>query len=437
MTFPPDPQNSWRPPAIGKTLVNETQKEDERPPNTSPILRLVVVTLIIAALVTGANWEKICRRFIRAHKPEAVTSRASSRTISANVSLTDAATPSEMQATVASAPPLAQPSQAADVPEKTASPDRRYGVVVPREPEAEGSRGGNQLVNLTANRVLARIDAFTYWEGTQLHMNHAVLNPQWSQDGTELAWIVEGKWSPRAFTLLKIADGNVKWQLDVIPAVQQEILSKTRAGAPENYEAAKKWNAGNGSAFPDGFVVNVETPKDRLSLPLQCRVTLDSNPKGIPTAPTDLRASMNATIRDDRTIVFTDFAIDPGTIKSVSALSAWKAPTPAPPNSASGKWIGTLLSSPRRGGTVSRSDCVVVVDSTGRLKSIRVAGSNWHIISATNQNSRIDCTCLNRSTQDRWQVNFLPNGDKAVLLMQCRRGNELFASAAGNISRIR
>jgi len=330
MTFPSDPQNSWRPPPIGEKRVNETQKKNERPLNSRPILRLIIIAFVIAAVVAGANWKKISARFIRVQQSAPVTSPAPipQRSFPPHDVLINPASPTPAQLTVESPAPTTQPVQAAPatiidttrfwIPEKTMSPDRRYGIIVPREVETDNTRDGNQLVDLTTNKVLARIDASTYWEGTQLHMNHAVLNPQWSQDGTVLAWIIEGKWSPRAFTLLKIADGNVKWQLDVIPAVQQEILSKTRAAAAENYEAAKKWNAGNGSAFPDGFVVAIQTPKDRFSLPLQCRVALDSNPKRIPTAPTDLRASMNVTIRDDRTIAFTDFAIDPGTIRSLS-----------------------------------------------------------------------------------------------------------------------
>jgi len=64
-------------------------------------------------------------------------------------------------------------------------------------------------------------------------MNHGGIQPsRWSADGSLLLWEVAGKWSPRALVLLKIEDGKVKWQRNLLKTARQEILARTRKAAP-------------------------------------------------------------------------------------------------------------------------------------------------------------------------------------------------------------
>src|SRR5438046_143109 len=91
-----------------------------------------------------------------------------------------------------------------------------------------------------------------------IHVNREEILPaRWSPDGSLLLWEVDGKWSPSTLTLLRIENGKVKWALDVLRTVQQAILVCTRQVAPQKYAVAKKENKGNGTAFPDGFTINV------------------------------------------------------------------------------------------------------------------------------------------------------------------------------------
>ena len=74
--------------------------------------------------------------------------------------------------------------------------------------------------------------------------------------------------------------------------------------APKRYAAAKKQNAGNGSAYPDGFTVKV-TDSDQgdapLSLPLAISTALESDPKAIEDFPekAKLNSEMEAIVDPD------------------------------------------------------------------------------------------------------------------------------------------
>jgi hypothetical protein len=216
-------------------------------------------------------------------------------------------------------------SQGYAIPPITFSPDKRYAVTVPSMALRDGGNAHNQLVEVQSGRVLATINAETYAEDPNQHMNWATLNPKWSADSTVLAWVVEGKWFPRAFVLLKVQSGAVEKQVDVMQPTQAEILAKTKAAAPEKYEVAKAKNAGNGTAFPDGFVVNIETPPTGFSLPLRCRVLLDSDPKNMASPAEQLRAKMVAMIDADAALSFTDFQI---TAEQGNAVGAGEVPLP-------------------------------------------------------------------------------------------------------------
>ncbi len=184
------------------------------------------------------------------------------------------------------------------IPEGTLSPDKHYGVTVPVLAEhGDNDDPKNSLVDLKTGRVVAAIQANTGWD----RMNRGgVLPARWSPDSTILLWEVEGRFSPDALVLLKVADNQFAWQVDVLTTVQQAILIRTHQAAPVKYAAGKKWNNGSGSAYPDGFTVNVRAEGDKergkpeenvkgkpVSLPLRVHAELTSNPKGIEECPKD------------------------------------------------------------------------------------------------------------------------------------------------------
>ena len=178
------------------------------------------------------------------------------------------------------------------IPERTLSPDKRFGVLVPDEKRYDAG-GKNQLVEVGTGRVLAEIAG----EPGMERMNHGGVAPRWSADSSLLLWKVEGKWFPRAFVLIKLDDGKVQWQLNLLKTGQQEILGRAREAEPKKYAAAKKRNSGNGAAYPEGFTVDVTTDGEEnspIALPLPVNVTLTSNPKAIEDYPEN--AELNATL---------------------------------------------------------------------------------------------------------------------------------------------
>src|SRR5262245_2964532 len=94
--------------------------------------------------------------------------------------------------------------------------------------------------------------------------------------------------------------------------MQQEILARTRKAKPRKYAAAKKQNAGNGAAYPDGFTVSVTVAGEEgapLTFPLFLYARLESNPKEIENFPknAELKSKMYATMRADGKIVVKEF----------------------------------------------------------------------------------------------------------------------------------
>ena len=193
------------------------------------------------------------------------------------------------------------------------SPDKRYGVLAPDlDHYDDAATDQNKLVEVKTGRVLAVIQA----ETGMVHMNHGgILPSRWSTDGSLLLWKVDGKWCPRALVLLKIDNGEVKWQRNLLKTAQQEILARTRKASPKRYAAAKKQNAGNGSAYPDGFTVNV-TDSDQgdapLSLPLAISTALESDPKAIEDFPekAKLNSEMDAIVDPDGKFVVKNFHLE-------------------------------------------------------------------------------------------------------------------------------
>jgi hypothetical protein len=187
----------------------------------------------------------------------------------------------------------------------TRSPDHRYGVTVPG---LDTPNPQNSLVEIETGRVLAVIDANVGYE----RANHnSVLPSRWAKDDSLLLWEVEGKWCDTALVLLKLQDGAVAWQLNLLNAGQQAILARTKQAQPKKYLAAKEWNRGSGSAFPDGFTVDVVAEgneNEAPSLPLKVHVYLTSNPKSIERQDAvNLESRLDAVVDRDGKFRVTNF----------------------------------------------------------------------------------------------------------------------------------
>jgi hypothetical protein len=167
----------------------------------------------------------------------------------------------------------------------------------------------NKVVELRTHHTVALIQAEP---GYDRALNfHETAPPRWSPDSSFLLWKVNGKWNPDALVLLKIEQNQAKWQLDVLKTAQQAVLSRTRTAAPKQYAIAKKANAGNGRAFPDGFTVDVTTDgenSDTVSLPLVVHADLTANPKQIEGEP-NLVSHLDAIVTEDGKFVVKNFQL--------------------------------------------------------------------------------------------------------------------------------
>ena len=189
------------------------------------------------------------------------------------------------------------------IPDITLSPDHRYGVTVPG---LDTPNPHNSLVEIKTGRVLAEIQAYTGY----VSANHISLRPsRWTRDNAFLLWEVDGKWCDTALVLLKLDSGKVAWQRNLLEMGQQAILARTKQAAPAKYRDAKKQNEGNGSAYPDGFTVDVAVEGkegESLALPLAIHVYLTSNPKGIEHF-INLDARLDASMNSEGTFTVTKF----------------------------------------------------------------------------------------------------------------------------------
>jgi len=160
--------------------------------------------------------------------------------------------------------------------------------------------------------VVAVIDADP---GYNRRLNfHEVVPPRWSPDESLLLWKVDGKWTPDALVVVKIHDGRQAWQLDLLTTAQQALLRRTRDAAPKRYLAAKKANAGYGSAYPDGFTVNVATDGEKgrtVALPLKVHVDLTSDPKATDDSPRPLESYLDGVVTPEGKFVVEHFHLGP------------------------------------------------------------------------------------------------------------------------------
>ena len=176
------------------------------------------------------------------------------------------------------------------------SPDKRYGVLAPADfDHYDDTKHQNKLVEVNSGRTLAVIDAET---GKAGFMNHGGIQPsRWSADGLLLLWKVAGKWSPRALMLLKIEDGKVKWQRNLLKMAQQAILTRTRKFLPKDFAAF--------TAIDVQITGKEDAP---LSLPLAVHAEYDTNPKAIEPPPSVyVHSEMEATIDSDGKLIVKEF----------------------------------------------------------------------------------------------------------------------------------
>jgi hypothetical protein len=169
------------------------------------------------------------------------------------------------------------------------SPDKRYGVLAPDSDHYDETKHQNKLVEVETGRTIALVDAETGQAG---FVNHGGIEPaRWSADGSLLLWEVAGKWSPRALVLLKIEDGKVKWQRDLLKA----ILTRTRRFLPKGF-----------GDFT-GIDVQVTGKEDApISLPLAMHVEFDTNPKPL-VPPPNSHYTMEATINSEGKLIVKSF----------------------------------------------------------------------------------------------------------------------------------
>jgi hypothetical protein len=136
---------------------------------------------------------------------------------------------------------------------------------------------------------------------------HETAPPHWSADSSVLLWKVNGKWFPEALVLLKLNDGREQWQLDLMKTSQRAILARTKKASPQRYAAAKQANSGNGSAYPEGFTVDVKTDEDKIAFPFHVLVDLTANPKQFPGFPANLDSYLDAVVTPDSKFVVKSF----------------------------------------------------------------------------------------------------------------------------------
>src|SRR5205085_2955922 len=134
-----------------------------------------------------------------------------------------------------------------------------------------------------------------------------VLPCQWSKDGSLLLWEVYGKWFSQSLVLLKFNNGVLEWQTDILAAAQSEMLARAKRAAPKQYAVARAANAGNGSAYPEGFTIAVAA-LGPVSLPLRIQAALTSDPKQIESFPR-LGSQLTGLVDDHGKFEVTAFAL--------------------------------------------------------------------------------------------------------------------------------
>jgi uncharacterized protein YecT (DUF1311 family) len=112
----------------------------------------------------------------------------------------------------------------------------------------------------------------------------------------------------------------------------REILSRTEAAAPLNFEIVKLDHIGWGSAYPEGFAIGVSEPPNKFSLPLVCDVTLTSDTKSSVDEPegNGMRVWLKMTVGTDGNLSYSDFKVKLGPLSpdAVKKATAQTVSTP-------------------------------------------------------------------------------------------------------------
>ena len=197
------------------------------------------------------------------------------------------------------------------VPEETISPDKQYGVSVPKRSEVirvdeVGSAADALPTTLRELKTGKKIAEIKFSDDA---MDENVLPSRWTPDSTALLWSVDGKWSIDALVLVQLKEGEVVRQTNLLKVGQQEILNRLRKERPKEYAAIKS-DLGYGSAYPDGFTVDMVVEGEEgapLKFPLIVHMYLTSNPKGIEDVENQLDARLNAKVKEDGSFEVTKF----------------------------------------------------------------------------------------------------------------------------------
>ncbi|MBM3856499.1 MAG: hypothetical protein FJ390_00875 [Verrucomicrobia bacterium] len=179
------------------------------------------------------------------------------------------------------------PPKGYTIPEETLSPSGQYGFTAPFLTN-ESRNIFNSLVSLKTKKIITKVFARPGFDHPINHIK--IVSPRWSKDETLVLWKVDGKWAPLSLVLIRFNETQAVWQRDLLTLFQKKILAYTKIAAPKKYEKAKQWNRGCGSAYPDGFTIDVEESSTSfknqfIDLPLTIHVTLTSDPKKIENSP--------------------------------------------------------------------------------------------------------------------------------------------------------
>jgi hypothetical protein len=138
--------------------------------------------------------------------------------------------------------------------------------------------------------------------------NQQIAPPEWTADDSMLFWQVDGKWGFQTEVLIRLENGKIKSQVDVLSALEDEILSRTRQASPDLYARVKAKSDEYGSWYQDGFAIdcveNSETGP--MTFPLHFQIFLTSNAKGLPEVPT-LESRMTAEVDADGKVKVDEF----------------------------------------------------------------------------------------------------------------------------------
>jgi hypothetical protein len=193
--------------------------------------------------------------------------------------------------------------ETSEVFERGQSPDGKWQITMPKIGAHTEWGARHSIVSTESGEIQVVIDG----EATSNLSSHGSLFALWSEDSERLLWIVHSKWSPLSVNYLMIRDGDVA-QINVYRAAVIEILGRVRQELPEAMAEAITENAGNGTAYPMGFVIDLVFEEDPPStkLPLRFTIELTSNPKGIEDEST-LEATMKGTLNDKQSLTWSDF----------------------------------------------------------------------------------------------------------------------------------